>query len=177
MMPSSTQVSLLRAMGIPVWKLRGIAKEKSEVELSKITDTTALLAKISNSIFLVSHDSQISKQTNYLFQAMLSTIGLSAETVCLISLAELDVLTRLKETGGKQKVLLLMGDGAVKQFFGDEANVVTYRNNTHNIEKSKLTTIVSFGLDDLMLNPQNKTLAWQDLHTVRMYTNSMCEKR
>ena len=170
MMFSSTQVTLLKAMGIPVWKLRGIAKEKVEVEPIKIIDTTALLAKISNSILLVSYDSQISKQTNYLLQAMMATIGLTAEAICPISLAELDVLTTLKEIGTKQKVLLLMGEGAVKQFFGDEANVMTYRNNTHNIEKSKLTAIVSFGLDDLMLNPQNKALALQDLNTVKMYT-------
>jgi len=173
MMPSSTQVSLLREMGIPVWKLRG----RAEVELSDPVDTTALLARISNSIFLVSHDSQITKQTNYLLQAMLSTIGLSSEVVCFISLAEVDVLTKLKEREIEQKILFLMGDGAVKQVFGEASNVVTYRNNTHNIEQSNLTAIVSFGLDELMINPQNKALAWQDLRTVKMYTNDVHEKR
>ena len=176
MIPTSSQVSLLRAMGIPVWKLRGIAEDKAGVGVSNPVDTTALLARSSNSKFLVCHDSLITKKTNYLLEAMLSTIGLSGEARCLISLAELDVLTSLKEIGTKQKILLLMGDDAVKQFFGDEANVVTYRNNTHYIEKSKLTAIVSFGLDDLMLNPQNKALALQDLHTVKIHTNNMCGK-
>jgi DNA polymerase III psi subunit len=173
MMPSSTQVSLLREMGIPVWKLRG----RAEVELSDPVDTTALLARISNSIFLVSHDSQITKQTNYLLQSMLSTIGLSSEVVCFISLAEVDVLTKLKKVETKQKVLLLMGEGAVKHVFGDASDVATYRNNIHSIEESKLTAIVSFGLDNLILNPQNKALAWKDLHSVKMYTNNICEKR
>ena len=176
MMPNSSQISLLRAMGIPVWKLRGRAEEKSVVGGCNPPDTTALLGRISNSNFLVCHDSHITKQTNYLFQAMMSTIGLSGAAPCLISLAELDILTTLKETETKQKVLLLMGDDAVKQFFGDEENVVTYRNNTHNIEKSKLTVIVSFGLNDLMLNPKNKAYALQDLHRVKFTYNNMREK-
>ena len=177
MMPSSTQISLLQAMGIPVWKLRSIAEEKVEVSVNRPLDTSALLARISNSIILVSHDSQISKQTNYLLQAMMSTIGLSGAAACFISLAELDALTKLKEREIEQKILFLMGDGAVKQVFGEASNVVTYRNNTHNIEQSNLTAIVSFGLDELMINPQNKALAWQDLRTVKMYTNDVHEKR
>ena len=146
--------------------------------MNRPLDTTALLARISNSIILVSHDSQITKQTNYLLQAMLSTIGLSSAAACFISLAEVDVLTKLKERSKlNKKYLLLMGDGAVKQVFGEASNVVTYRNNTHNIEQSNLTAIVSFGLDELMINPQNKALAWQDLRTVKMYTNDVHEKR
>ena len=70
-----------------------------------------------------------------------------------------------------------MGEGAVKHVFGDASDVETYRNNIHSIEESKLTAIVSFGLDNLILNPQNKALAWKDLHSVKMYTNNICEKR
>ncbi len=170
MIPSSSQVSLLTAMGIPVWKLRSMSEKNAEFEASNLADGSALLSKCSNSKILVCHDSQITKQTNYLLQAMMLTIGLPGEAICFISLVELDVLTKLKEIETIQKVLLLMGDGAVKQVFGDESKVETYRNNTHNIEELKLTAIVSFGLDELMLNPQNKALALQDLHTVKMCT-------
>ena len=170
MIPSSSQVSLLTAMGIPVWKLRSMSEKNAEFEASNLADGSALLSKFSNSKILVCHDSQITKQTNYFLQAMMLTIGLPGEAICFISLVELDVLTKLKEIETIQKVLLLMGDGPVKQVFGDESKVETYRNNTHNIEDLKLTAIVSFGLDELMLNPQNKALALQDLHTVKMCT-------
>ena len=170
MIPSSSQVLLLTAMGIPVWKLRSMSEKNAELAASNLVDGSALLSKFSSAKILVCHDSQITKQKNYLLQAMMSTIGLPGEAICFISLVELDVLTKLKEIETIQKVLLLMGDGAVKQVFGDESKVETYRNNTHNIEELKLTAIVSFGLDELMLNPQNKALALQDLHTVKMCT-------
>ena len=166
----SKQVSLLTEMGIPVWALRthqGITSEKVEPPIL-LVDNTAFLNKVSQATWLVCHDGSDNPQAQRLLQAMLATIGVSYGEACLMTTSDIDIVKTTTTINWAQKVLLVLGEQAVRQTFGDEATVATYRNETHFISQSKLATMVSFGLTDLMQHPENKVSAWQDLQLAKI---------
>jgi hypothetical protein len=169
MMLDSRQVSLLTEMGIPVWELRA----SNEIEITTeaieqpVVDIAALLDRVAQSNWLICCEDVLTQAAHRLLQAMLSTIGLSLADVCLLSLTELSKLIETAEGEFQQKVVLLLGEQAVKQAFDESARVSNYRNETHAISPSKLATVVSFSLENLLQSPENKVLAWQDLQLAK----------
>ena len=179
MMLDSRQVSLLTEMGIPVWELRTSNEIETETETETeteiateaieqpVVDITVLLQRVTKSDWLICCEDVLTQAAHRLLQAMLSTIGLSLADVCLLSLTELSKLIETTEGVSQQKVVLLLGEQAVKQAFDESAKVSNYRNEAHAISPALLTTVASFSLEDLLQNPEHKVLAWQDLQLAK----------
>jgi hypothetical protein len=122
---------------------------------------------VAQSNWLICCEDVLTQAAHRLLQAMLSTIGLSLADVCLLSLTELGKLIDAVEGESQQKVVLLLGEQAVKQAFDESAKVSSYRNEAHAISSALLTTVASFSLEDLLQNPEHKVLAWQDLQLAK----------
>ena len=167
MMLDSRQVSLLTEMGIPVWELRTSDEIATEAIEPPVVDIAALLQRVAQSDWLICCENVLTEQGHRLLQAMLSTIELSLADVCLLSLTELNKLIETAEIEPQQKVVLLLGEQAVKQAFNESAQVSNYRNEAHAISPSQLATVVSFSLENLLQSPENKVLAWQDLQLAK----------
>lgn len=167
MMFDSRQVSLLTEMGIPVWQLRTQPEITPTRTEQAPVDTAELLNKINQSTWLVFHDGEGNPQAQRLLQSMLSTIGLSYKDICLMTQLDIDMLMASENISLTGTVLLLFGERAVQQCFGEMATVSSHRNETHFMSQTALTAIVSFGLQTLMQTPENKVLAWQDLQLAK----------
>ena len=163
MMLDSRQVSLLTEMGIPVWELRPSTEIVTEAIEHPVVDIAGLLDRVAQSDWLICCEDVLTPVAHRLLQAMLSTIGLSLADVCLLSLTELGKLVERPEGVSQQKVMILLGEQAVKQAFDDSATVSNYRNEAHAILRAKLITVVSFSLENFLQSPENKVLAWQDM--------------
>ena len=171
MMLDSRQVSLLTEMGIPAWELRTSNEIETEIATEAIeppvVDITSLLQRVTKSDWLICCEDVLTQAAHRLLQAMLSTIGLSLADVCLLTLAELSKLIETTEGVSQQKVVILLGEEAVKQAFDESAKVSNYRNEAHVISAPQLTTVVSFSLENLLQNSENKALASQDLQLAK----------
>ncbi len=164
----SRQVSLLAEMGIPVWLLRSVEEGTAPTIVEHdVVDNDALLTRMSDARWLVCHDGEDSPQAQRLLQAMLSTIAVSYQDMCVLTLADVAALTASAAVDLTGKTLLLFGDRAVQQHFGVGASVSQYRNETHFISQIALTTVVSFGLNELLQNSNHKVLAWHDLQLAK----------
>jgi len=156
------QLLLLTEMGIPVWALRSTDEIPVDTIEQPIVDIGALLERVTESDWLICVDNKLTEHTHRLLQAMLLTVDVSHADICLLSLAELKELADTSEIETNQKVLFLLGEGAVKQAFDQSAHLANYRNEIHLMPRSQLATIVSFSLEDLIQAPENKVLAWRD---------------
>ena len=137
-------------MGIAVWELRSnvsapeiaIAVEQASEQLLRCT-------------WIVMVEKDHHEQAQRLLHAMLSSIGVSPEQVSLISSEQLSQLQYIEP----QKKVLLVLDGEGVQI-GDKA---VSRGEIHQTQTIQINTVVSFSLNELLSQPEKKSMAWQDL--------------
>lgn len=155
------QLSTLTEMGIPVWELRQQKVTEFVTTSDYVTNPVEINEQLLQSDWLILIDKETySEQAQRLLHAMLSSIGLSLQRVAIITHEQLPELQNLS---AERKVLLAFGTAAAQLLLDDQLPFDDCRGRTHQILASQLTTVVSFGLEDLLNNPENKVLAWQDL--------------
>ena len=160
------QLSALAEMGIPVWELR----QQTITELVTTTDHVISTAEIDEQLlqcdWLILIDKQTyNEQAQRLLQAMLSIIGLSLQTVAIVTHEQ---LPQLQHLSADQKIILAFGNTVAQLLLNEKITLDAFRGKTHQTLNSKLTTVVSFGLEELLNNPENKVLAWQDLQLAKL---------
>ena len=159
------QLSALAEMGIPVWELRQQKITELEIATGHPINSAEIDQQLLQSDWLILIDKQTyNDQAQRLLQAMLSTIGLSLQTVAIVTHEQ---LPQLHVLSADRKVLLAFGTTARQLMLDNKSTLEESRGKAHQTLNSKLTTIVSFGLDELLERPENKILAWQDLQLAR----------
>ncbi len=160
------QLSALAEMGVPVWELR----QQKSIELDIATDHTINSTEIDQQLlqsdWLILIDKQTyNEQAQRLLQAMLSTIDLSLPTVAIVTHEQ---LSQLQHLSADQKIILAFGNKAAQLLLDEKITLDACRGKTHQTLNSQLTTVFSFGLEELLNNPENKILAWQDLQLAKL---------
>jgi DNA polymerase III psi subunit len=160
------QLSALAEMGIPVWELR----QHKTAELDNTPEHTINSTEIDEQLlqcdWLILIDKQAhNEQAQRLLQAMLSTIGLSIEHVAMVTHEQ---VSQLQYLAADRKMLLAFGTVAAQLVLDEKITLDDCRGKTHQVSTSQLTTVVSFGLEALLNNPENKVLAWQDLQLAKL---------
>lgn len=160
----SGQLSALHEMGIAVWQRRP-DKIAESVPTEQTANSEPLNEQLShcNWIVLLDHQAQNEHQQR-LLQAMLSAIGLNQQQVAIVTGEQLAQLNDLPAEG---KILLVFGSDASQLVLSDTSSFDDCHGKTHQTLPSKLTTIVSFGLAELLSSPEKKALAWQDLQLAK----------
>ncbi|MFW5425897.1 MAG: DNA polymerase III subunit psi [Methylophagaceae bacterium] len=153
-----SQLSSLNEMGIPVWELRTDNTEQVSNE------PVALILQAECLVLLESHSNE--QQVQHLLQAMLFAIGLNADQFSIISS---DQLPQLQDSSVPQKLLLVFGESFAQSLWGRSA----VRGTQHKMLDTQVPTIVSFSLDELLVSPENKILAWQDLQLAKQILNAV----
>ena len=159
------QLSALAEMGIPVWELRQ-QTTTGQLAIDDAITSVEIDEQLLQSDWLVLLDKQThNEQAQRLLQAMLSSIGLSLQNVAIVTDKQ---LPQLQNLSADRKLLLVFGIVAAQLLLDDQATLDDCRGKTHQTMSSHLTTIISFGLDDLLNCPENKILAWQDLQLAKL---------
>lgn len=147
---NSRQLSSLNEMGIPVWKLR------PQVSNDVIVDTVIASQEPSEQLlrctWIILVDKNHHEQAQQLLHAMLSSIAVSPEQVALISSEQLPQLQHIE---AQQKVLLVLGD--------DMSGQTLNRGVIYQTQDIQINTVLSFSLNELLVNPEKKAIAWQDM--------------
>ncbi len=147
---TSRQLSSLNEMGIPVWRLRSNAQEPEVVTASEQASEQLLRCT-----WIILVNKEHSEQAQRLLYAMLSAIAVSPEQVALISSEQ---LPQLQSVDAKQKVLLVLSDEIT-----DLSEQAISRGEIHQTQTIQINTVCSFGLNELLAEPEKKAEAWQDL--------------
>ncbi|NOQ82029.1 MAG: hypothetical protein GQ548_05850 [Methylophaga sp.] len=154
------QLSSLKEMGIPVWEFRSTEAEQA-VFVDKQLASTEPSEKLLNCDWVVLIDGQnYSEQAQRLLHAMLFAIGIEQNQVVII---DSEQLTQLQNMPRQRKVLIVLSEVIAKSLLGESV----IRGSVHQTLNSQISTVVSFGLDELLENPENKALAWQDLQLAK----------
>lgn len=147
-------------MGIPVWEFRSTEAEQA-VFVDKQLASTEPSEKLLNCDWVVLIDGQnYSEQAQRLLHAMLFAIGIEQNQVVII---DSEQLTQLQNVPRQRKVLIVLSEVIAKSLLGESV----IRGSVHQTLNSQISTVVSFGLDELLENPENKALAWQDLQLAK----------
>jgi len=172
-MIDSRQVSVLSAMGIPVWQYRNNAAEDVTSEGDNVVeqvDNSVLLARIEQATWLICHDSDSTQQTQRLVQSILLAIDVPMPQVCLLTTAELKVLEYETIANAEHKQLLTFCESIVRQLFGESATVEQHCYEPQFALNSKLTTLINLDLDTLLTAPETKKQLWHSLRHLRPTT-------
>jgi len=154
------QLSSLNEMGIPVWEFRSNKAEETTAVVDEIISQQPS-EKLLNCDWVVMIDDQnYGEQAQRLLHAMLLSIGIEEQQLVIIDAKQ---LTQLKNVSAQQKVLIVLGNDMAKEQLGESV----VRGSVHKTLDSQISTVVSFALDDLLENPQNKADAWQDLQLAK----------
>ena len=154
------QLSSLNEMGIPVWEFRSNKTEET-AELVGEAIAHQPSEQLLNCDWVVMIDEQnYDEQAQSLLHAMLLSIGIEEQQLAVIGAKQ---LTQLQNVSAQQKVLIVLGHDIAKEQLGESV----IRGAIHKTLDSQISTVVSFALDDLLENPQNKADAWQDLQLAK----------
>lgn len=156
------QLSILAEMGIPVWALR---QHQDNLTLQiDVQSSVEKMHRIEPMDWLIMVDEYNQLQQNLLGN-MLFAIGYDLERVTIVGTEDLQSLEQLTPS---KHLLLAFGQRSIQILFGQDAKLEQYRGKTHQLFASQLTTIVSHGLQDLLMFPEKKMQAWQDLKFARL---------
>ncbi|PHS68989.1 MAG: hypothetical protein COB23_07680 [Methylophaga sp.] len=156
------QLSALNEMGIPVWGLR----TQLPVEILPIVDIAETsIAEIDENLLqrdwlILVDQPTISEQAQRLLDAMLLAIGLMQQHVTIVTSKQ---LSQLQQLSAARKIILSLGSKNSQLLLGESTKLDSHRGKVHQVLTPQFTTIVSFGLEELLEFPQYKILAWQDL--------------
>tara|TARA_R110002050_G_scaffold1244_4_gene8668 strand:+ start:104356 stop:104862 length:507 start_codon:yes stop_codon:yes gene_type:complete len=155
------QLSTLTEMGIPVWELRSQASS-SLVETIEPSITQSYEPLPNVDCLMVVADEDFNDEAQRLLQAMLFSIGLTANNSAIVSPKQLSLLQT--ETS-QHKIVVAFGDQLIPQALNalaiDRGHIYSSADSTVNI-------IISLSLRSLLASPAKKALAWQDLQLVKM---------
>ena len=147
-------------MGIPVWEFRSTEAEQT-VFVDKQLASTEPSEQLLNCDWVVLIDGQnYSEQAQRLLHAMLFAIGIEHNQVAIIDSQQ---LAQLQNVPQQRKVLIVLSERIAKSLLGESV----IRGSVHQTLNSQISTVVSFSLDELLENPENKALAWQDLQLAK----------
>lgn len=154
------QLSSLNEMGIPVWEFRSSEAEEVVVVVEdnlEVYPSEQLL----NCDWVVMIDNQnYGEQAQRLLHAMLLSVGVKEHQLAIIDTKQ---LSQLQTIAAQKKVLIILGSSMAQELLDE--NIV--RGSIHQTMDSKISTVVSYALDDLLENPQKKAHAWQDLQLAK----------
>ncbi len=153
---TSRQLSSLNEMGIPVWEFRS---NESEQAISVVEQEPS--EQLLNCDWVVLIDGQnYSEQARQLLHAMLFSIGIEQNQVAII---DSDQLAQLHNVPSQNKILIVLGESLAQSLLGENVS----RNAVHKTLNSQISTVVSFSLAELLVHPEKKALAWQDLQLAK----------
>jgi len=154
------QLSSLTEMGIPVWELRSQASS-SRVETidSSITQSCDPLPNVD--CLMVVAEQEFNDEAQRLLQAMLFSIGLTANNYAIVSPKQLSLLQA--ETS-EHKIVVAFGDQLIPQALNALA---IDRGHIYSSADFTVKIIISLSLSSLLASPATKALAWQDLQLVK----------
>ncbi|MDH5357348.1 MAG: hypothetical protein OEY48_01445 [Gammaproteobacteria bacterium] len=159
---SPGQLSTLTEMGIPVWEYRQLSPIPTEtVTVEPSIQSTETDEQIIRCDWLVLIDqSDNNQQTQRLLQAMMSAVGVLQHQFAIV---RYDQLSQLHTLPIDRKVVMALGHKSAQLLLGEKVLIEDCRGKAFQAAASKLTTIVSFSLSELIQTPQKKALAWQDI--------------
>ncbi len=157
---NSRQLSSLKEMGITVWEFRSSKPEEASIIVDEVIAQPAS-DQLLNCDWIVMIDEQhYGEQAQRLLHAMLLSIGIEEHQLVIIDAKQ---ISQLKNIPSQRKVLIVLGSDIAKKVLGESV----VRGAVHKTLDSQISTVVSFGLDDLLENPDNKAHAWQDLQLAK----------
>jgi len=156
---SSRQLSSLNVMGITVWEFRSTQSEAVSV-VADIIPQQASEPLLKCDWVVMIDEKTYGEQAQRLLHAMLFAIGVEKHQLAIIDTKQ---LTQLDNIPTQKKVLIVLGTDIAKQLLGESI----IRGSIHQTLNSQISTVVSFGLDDLLSKPENKAQAWQDLQLAK----------
>ena len=151
---SKLQEKVLGEMAIPIWASR----QPDDVSLLIVDDT---LMKASFLVLL--DDKTYHNKTQLLLKNMLFAIGVNWQQVAIVTL---DKIAQLHHLSADKKMLLALGESALKLLIDNKAKVSDYQGKVHKTIDLRFNTVVSIDLDELLVSPEKKALAWQDLRLI-----------
>lgn len=150
------QLSSLKDMGIPVWEVRSTEPEQT-IPVAEQRVSAEPSEQLLNCDWVVLIDAQTyTKQAGQLLHAMLYAIGIEQNQVAII---DSEQLSQLQKVSSQSKILFVLGEHLAQPLQKDTLS----RGSVYHVLNSQITTVISFSLDELLANPANKALAWQDL--------------
>jgi len=156
---SSRQLSSLNTMGIPVWEFRSTQSEVIAIVDDIIPQQPSEQLLKSDWVVMID-DKTYGEQAQRLLYAMLFAIGVEKHEFAIIDAKQ---LVQLDTIPTQNKVLIVLSTQVAKQLLGESI----VRGSVHKTLNTQVTTVVSFGLDELLANPENKVQAWQDLQLAK----------
>jgi len=154
------QLSSLNEMGIPVWEFRSTIAEGTTAVVDEVTGQQPSEQLLNCDWVVMIDDQNYGEQAQRLLHAMLLSIGIEEQQLAIIDAKQ---LTQLQNIPTQRKVLIVLGCDIAKELLGESV----VRGLVHKTLDSHISTVVSFALDDLLENPQNKADAWQDLQLAK----------
>lgn len=152
-----SQLSSLNEMELPVWALRSNTVKAEEVEPStqlEIRDCLVLVDSNTNN----QHEQR-------LLASMLHSIGVLKHQFTVLNPEQLPQL----QTNHQQPTLLLvLGEGIAQLLWGKSVT----RGQTHQTLDNAVSTVVSYSLDELLVSPEHKASAWDDLLLAKQILNA-----
>ena len=154
------QLSSLNEMGIPVWEFRSTKAEKTAGVVAEIIVQQPSEQLLNCDWVVMIDHNHYGEQAQRLLYAMLLSMGIEEHQFAII---DVKYSVQLQNIDSKRKVLIVLGNDIAKELLGEPLVPGTI----HKILNSQISTIISFSLDDLLENPQNKVHAWQDLQLAK----------
>lgn len=105
----------------------------------------------------------LNETAGQLFTAMLDSIGFNYNTVSILTLSTPDLEKQIESL--KPKLLIALGDTAANLLLGSMTTLDSFRGRIHLYLDTPL--IVTYHPADLLRNPKNKRLAFQDLQLIK----------
>ncbi|MDF1588035.1 MAG: DNA polymerase III subunit psi [Gammaproteobacteria bacterium] len=152
---NSSQLSILEEIGIPVWELRPQNVEPRPQQREILTAETKIQCQQSWIVVVDKIEDNSAKQS--LLYAMLKAINVSYDDVAVITSNDYLMLD-LDSTNNK--IVLVLGSAALSYIDGISETLEQCRGKIHQVD---IDTVVSYGLDQLLNDPNKKAVVWQDL--------------
>ena len=157
---TSRQLSSLKEMGIPVWEFRSSKSEEVVPIVDEVIAEQASEQLLSCDWIVMIDEQNYGEQAQRLLHAMLLSIGIEEHQLAIINAKQ---VSQLQNIPSLRKVLIVLGGDIAKKVLGESV----VRGAVHKTLDSQISTVVSFGLDDLLENSGSKAHAWQDLQLAK----------
>jgi len=143
-----SQLATLKAMGIEAWQLRSPMAKLMLLDVYPATTT----------------DKASQDLTNKLLAAWLNLIDLAKDEIIVVKISAEEINQQIKKI--QPKLIITLGENSAHKLLNTTDLLDNLRQKIHSDLISNISIINTYHPQDLLTNPINKKLSWQDLQLI-----------